>query len=54
MSESRWMVQVEKDYEDKVTIRFGGRLQLALKPLLGWLSIPATMALTHYAWSLLH
>lgn len=38
MSENRWMIQIEKSAENKITICFGGRLQLALKPLLGWLS----------------
>lgn len=41
MAESRWIIQFEKTCENKLTIRFGGRLQLALKPVLGWLVFSA-------------
>lgn len=54
MSESRWIIQVEKTCENKLILRYGGRLQVALKPIHGALFVSGLAALIKFVWPLWH
>lgn len=54
MSESRWIIQVEKTCENKLILRYGGRFQVALKPVHGMLFVAGMTALIKYVEPLWH
>lgn len=56
MSESRWIIQVEKTCENKLFMRCCGQFQLELKPSHGIFIVSCVVALINYVyvWPLWH